>query len=46
MMLSIYVTLGVFLGERVHLLIGALGFVVIGVAPIVLAPAKVRVVAS
>jgi hypothetical protein len=46
MMLSIYVTLGVFLDERVHLLVGALAFVVIGVALILLAPAKVRVVAS
>lgn len=79
MMLSIYITLGVFLllasrnpsanrtliaftawsslahaavmtvqslhdvGERVHLLIGSLAFAVIGIALIVLAPAKVRV---
>lgn len=40
MMLNIYVTLGVFLGERAHQLVGALAFVVIGVAPIVLAPDK------
>ncbi len=82
MMLSIYVTLGVFLllasrnpsanrsliaftawssfahaavmavqslhdvNERRHLLIGGLAFVVIGVALVVLAPAKVRVVGS
>jgi ABC-type Co2+ transport system permease subunit len=82
MMLSIYVTLGVFLllavrnpsanrsliaftawssfahaavmavqslhdvGERGHLLGGGLAFVVIGVAMILLAPAKVRVVGS
>lgn len=82
MMLSIYVTLGVFLllasrnpsanrsliaftawssfahasvmvvqslhdvGERRHLLIGALAFGVIGVALIVLAPAKVKVVGA
>ena len=82
MMLSIYVTLGVFVllasrnpsgsrsliaftawssfahaavmsvqslhdsGERVHLLAGALAFVIIGLALIVLAPTKVKMVGS